>query len=113
MRAMKAQKPVSRKDAKTAQELRDATRPGIVYPLCYSGHKKARFYSRLETTPMELDGLSIAAHPDDTDLTCGGAVLKMAPAGYRAGALDLTAREKGTQGNPERTNREARRADGV
>ena len=62
---------------------------------------------------MELDVLSIAAHPDDTELTCGGTVIKMAAAGYRAGALDLTAGEMGTRGNPELREREASRAERV
>jgi N-acetylglucosamine malate deacetylase 1 len=64
-------------------------------------------------TPMELDVLSIAAHPDDTELTCGGTVIKMAAAGYRAGALDLTAGETGTRGNPQLREREASRAKRV
>ena len=59
---------------------------------------------------MELDVLSIAAHPDDTELTCGGTLIKMAAAGYRVGALDLTAGEARTRGNPELREREAGRA---
>ena len=56
---------------------------------------------------MRLDVLSIAAHPDDTELTCGGTVIKMAEAGYRVGALDLTAGESGTRGNARLREREA------
>jgi bacillithiol biosynthesis deacetylase BshB1 len=59
---------------------------------------------------MELDILSIAAHPDDTELTCGGTVIKMAEAGYRVGVLDLTAGEAGTRGNASRREKEASRA---
>jgi bacillithiol biosynthesis deacetylase BshB1 len=59
---------------------------------------------------MELDILSIAAHPDDTELTCGGTVIKMVEAGYKVGVLDLTAGESGTRGNPRLREREARRA---
>lgn len=58
----------------------------------------------------ELDILSIAAHPDDTELTCGGTVIKMVEAGYKVGLLDLTAGEAGTRGNPRRREHEARRA---
>lgn len=59
---------------------------------------------------MELDVLSIAAHPDDTELTCGGTVIKMVEGGYKVGALDLTAGESGTRGNAERREKEAARA---
>lgn len=59
---------------------------------------------------MELDVLSIAAHPDDTELTCGGTVIKMAEAGYHVGALDLTAGEAGTRGNSSLREKEASRA---
>ena len=62
---------------------------------------------------MELEVLSIAAHPDDTELTCGGTVIKMAEAGYKVGALDLTAGETGTRGNALLREKEARRASGV
>jgi LmbE family N-acetylglucosaminyl deacetylase len=31
----------------------------------------------------QLDLLSITAHPDDTELTCGGTIIKMVEAGYR------------------------------
>ena len=40
---------------------------------------------------MNLDVLAIAAHPDDVEQTCGGALIKMAEMGYRTGVLDLTA----------------------
>ncbi len=59
---------------------------------------------------MELDVLSIVAHPDDTELTCGGTVIKMAEAGYKVGVLDLTAGESGTRGNATLREREAARA---
>src|SRR5690348_16396054 len=50
---------------------------------------------------MSLDLLAIAAHPDDIEQTCGGTLIKMAEAGYRTGALDLTAGDMGTRGTPE------------
>lgn len=62
---------------------------------------------------MELDILSVVAHPDDTELTCGGTVIKMAQAGYRVGVLDLTAGESGTRGNALLREREAKRASKV
>src|SRR5579859_3889431 len=59
---------------------------------------------------MQLDVLSIAAHRDDTELTCGGTIIKMVQAGYRVGILDLTAGESGTRGNAVLREREAKRA---
>jgi len=62
---------------------------------------------------MQLDVLSIAAHRDDTELTCGGTVIKMVQAGYRVGILDLSAGETGTRGNAALREREAKRASKV
>ncbi len=59
---------------------------------------------------MDLDVLSIAAHPDDTELTCGGTVIKMVEAGYRVGVLDLTAGEAGSRGSARLRSRESARA---
>ncbi len=62
---------------------------------------------------MQLDVLSIAAHPDDTELTCGGTVAKMVEAGYQVGVLDLTAGESGSRGNAVLRSRESSRASRV
>ena len=62
---------------------------------------------------MQLDVLSITAHPDDTELTCGGTVIKMAEAGYKVGLLDLTGGESGTRGNASLRGQESRRASKV
>ncbi len=62
---------------------------------------------------MSLDVLSIAAHPDDTELTCGGTVIKMAEAGYRTGVLDLTAGESGSRGNARLREKESNKASKV
>lgn len=56
---------------------------------------------------MSLDLLAIAAHPDDVEQTCGGALIKMAGMGYRTGVLDLTAGDMGTRGTPEQRLAEA------
>jgi bacillithiol biosynthesis deacetylase BshB1 len=48
-----------------------------------------------------LDVLAIAAHPDDVEQTCGGALIKMGEQGYRTGVLDLTAGDMGSRGTPE------------
>lgn len=63
----------------------------------------------LENAPA-LDVLSIAAHPDDTEQTCGGTLLKLSEMGYLTGALDLTAGDMGTRGTPEIRIQESRRA---
>jgi len=57
-----------------------------------------------------VDILTIAAHPDDVELTCGGTVLKMVDAGYSVGILDLTRGEMGTRGTPELRAEEAEAA---
>lgn len=57
-----------------------------------------------------LDVLAIAAHPDDVEQTCGGALIKMAGMGYRTGVLDLTAGDFGTRGTPETRLEEAAEA---
>jgi len=62
---------------------------------------------------MTLDVLSIVAHPDDTELTCAGTVIKMAEAGYKVGVLDLTQGESGTRGNSALRAREATKASKV
>lgn len=48
-----------------------------------------------------VDILTIAAHPDDIELTCSGTLLKMVAKGYSVGILDLTQGEMGTRGTPE------------
>jgi bacillithiol biosynthesis deacetylase BshB1 len=62
------------------------------------------------TDVPHLDVLAIAAHPDDIEQTCGGTLLRMAEAGYRTGAIDLTAGEMGTRGTPETRLEEAAQA---
>jgi bacillithiol biosynthesis deacetylase BshB1 len=59
---------------------------------------------------MPVDILALAAHRDDVELTCAGALLKTADAGYRTGILDLTAGESGTRGNAALRAEEAERA---
>jgi bacillithiol biosynthesis deacetylase BshB1 len=54
-----------------------------------------------------LDILAIAAHRDDVEQTCGGALLKAAQSGQRTGILDLTRGEMGTRGTAEDREREA------
>ena len=60
-----------------------------------------------------VDVLTIAAHPDDVELTCAGTLLRMIALGYSAGILDLTQGEMGTRGTPEIRAREADAARAV
>jgi bacillithiol biosynthesis deacetylase BshB1 len=60
------------------------------------------------TEPIDL--LAIGAHPDDTELTCGGTLVKAARAGYRTGVVDLTGGETGTHGSRDLRAVEAERA---
>ncbi len=59
--------------------------------------------------PVKLDILAIAAHPDDTEITCGGTLIKMVQRGRKVGALDLARGEMGTYGTEE--DRDAERAE--
>ncbi len=60
-----------------------------------------------------LDVLAVMAHPDDAELLCGGALIRTADQGLRAGVVDLTAGEAGTHGTAEVRSREAERAADV
>lgn len=57
-----------------------------------------------------VDVLTIAAHPDDIELTCSGTLLKMVDKGYSVGILDLTQGELGTRGTAEIRAKEAEAA---
>jgi bacillithiol biosynthesis deacetylase BshB1 len=59
---------------------------------------------------MSVDILAIAAHRDDVELTCAGALLRAVDQGHSAGILDLTAGESGTRGNAELRAAEAEAA---
>ena len=50
---------------------------------------------------MKLDLLVFAAHPDDAELACSGAIASHIAAGYTCGIIDLTKGEMGTRGTPE------------
>jgi bacillithiol biosynthesis deacetylase BshB1 len=62
---------------------------------------------------IKLDLLAIAAHRDDVELTCGGALIKMVEAGYKIGILDLTVGESGTRGSVALRRKESARASKV
>ena len=58
----------------------------------------------------KLDILAIAAHPDDSEITCGGLLIKMSSRGRKVGVLDLTQGEMGTHGDETDRAREAKNA---
>jgi len=60
-----------------------------------------------------IDILTIAAHPDDIELTCSGTLMKMLDMGYSLGILDLTQGEMGTRGAQEIRAQEAEAARAV
>jgi bacillithiol biosynthesis deacetylase BshB1 len=66
--------------------------------------------SATSSSDAPLDILAIAAHRDDVEQTCGGALLRMAQRGYRTGILDLTRGEMGTRGTAEERAQEAAEA---
>jgi N-acetylglucosamine malate deacetylase 1 len=60
-----------------------------------------------------VDILTIAAHPDDVELTCAGTLIRMVDKGYSVGILDLTQGEMGTRGTPAIRAKEAEAAAAV
>jgi bacillithiol biosynthesis deacetylase BshB1 len=63
------------------------------------------------TSPVDV--LVIAAHRDDVELTCGGALVKQARLGHRTGIIDLTQGEMGTRGSAEMRASESEKAAAV
>ena len=59
------------------------------------------------TNAPKLDILSVAAHPDDTEITCGGLLIKMSKLGRAVGAVDLCQGEMGTFGDENDRKTEA------
>jgi bacillithiol biosynthesis deacetylase BshB1 len=49
---------------------------------------------------MQVDILAFGAHPDDVEMTAGGAMLKMKAMGYSTAIVDLTRGELSTRGTP-------------
>ena len=59
---------------------------------------------------MNVDILAIAAHRDDVELSCAGALIKAKSFGRTTAVIDLTAGELGTRGSAETRAREAEKA---
>jgi len=62
------------------------------------------------TNTDHVDVLFISAHPDDTELSCGGTAAKCVRDGLRIGLLDLTSGEMGTRGTAQTRKRESQAA---
>jgi bacillithiol biosynthesis deacetylase BshB1 len=56
---------------------------------------------------LNLEVLAIAAHRDDTEIVCGGTIIKLVDLGYKVGILDLTAGESGSRGDAITRQKEA------
>lgn len=59
---------------------------------------------------MKLDILALSAHPDDTELCCGGTLSALANRGKKVGVVDFTQGEMGSRGTPKQRHREASKA---
>ncbi|MFL5462663.1 MAG: bacillithiol biosynthesis deacetylase BshB1 [Gemmatimonadaceae bacterium] len=59
---------------------------------------------------QRVDILAIAAHPDDIELLCGGALIRANMLGRSTGILDLAAGELASRGTPEIRAKEAAKA---
>ncbi|GAA4386489.1 bacillithiol biosynthesis deacetylase BshB1 [Hymenobacter koreensis] len=62
---------------------------------------------------MKLDILALAAHPDDAEMSCAGAMLAAAANGKKIGIVDLTRGELGTRGTPATRAEEAAAASQI
>jgi len=58
----------------------------------------------------KLDLLVIAAHRDDSEIVCGGTIIRMVDLGHKVGLLDLTAGESGSRGDAATRAAEAENA---
>src|SRR5680860_1550095 len=60
-----------------------------------------------------LDVLALAAHPDDTELCCGGTLAALVKRGKKVGVIDITRGELGSRGTPEERLKEAKNASDI
>lgn len=59
---------------------------------------------------MKVDILVFAAHPDDAELSCAGAIIKSIKQGKKVAVVDLTRGELGSRGTPETRKDEAEKS---
>jgi bacillithiol biosynthesis deacetylase BshB1 len=66
----------------------------------------------MSTTPesQRVDVVAVAPHPDDLEITCGGALAKLVGQGYRVAMIDLTTGEPTPRGSPATRAAEAEAA---
>lgn len=62
---------------------------------------------------MDVDVLSMMAHPDDAEIMSGGTLIKLKDQGYTVGIVDFTRGESGSRGDVDTRAAEARCASGV
>ncbi|MEL7834231.1 bacillithiol biosynthesis deacetylase BshB1 [Fodinibius sp. Rm-B-1B1-1] len=62
---------------------------------------------------MKLDLLALSAHPDDTELCCGGTLAALVNQGKKVGVVDFTRGEMGSRGTPEQRLKEAQHASEI
>lgn len=55
----------------------------------------------------KLDILAFGAHPDDTELGCGGTLIKHVKEGKKVGVVDLTEGQLGSRGSIAERYKEA------
>ncbi len=67
----------------------------------------------MKNTPVQLDALVVAAHPDDAEISVGGTILTLIGKGKRVGIVDLTRGEMGTRGDSDTRAAETAAADGI
>jgi bacillithiol biosynthesis deacetylase BshB1 len=61
----------------------------------------------MSDTPIDLDVLAVFSHPDDSELSVSGTLLRLKSLGYRTAVLDMTRGEMGTRGTPETRAKES------
>ncbi len=61
----------------------------------------------------KLDILALSAHPDDTELCCGGTLAALVNQGKKTGVIDFTRGEMGTRGTPEQRMEESKKAAAI
>ena len=79
----------------------------FIYLLLYLIHKE-----NIESM-NKLDILAFAAHPDDTELCCGGTLASLANQGKKIGVVDFTQGEMGSRGNAKLRKQEAQKAGDI
>jgi bacillithiol biosynthesis deacetylase BshB1 len=62
---------------------------------------------------LKLDILAFGAHPDDTELGCGGTLIKHINSGKKVGVIDLTEGQLGSRGSIAKRYEEAAKASKI